>query len=213
MTCVVVWNVVELGILIVPVEIWRTTTETVLHLQWFVVLDVVHQIEVAHLIVVGSTVSGEEKLFLKFNRTTQNQYLPNVGDGASIALHGTPRCQAIPFADGCGTFHWIKHLRRQWVPFAQSSPMVLALFVDLNLIAGHDSSQTMGMGPIGERVNGFIFANVANRFHVFNLIRRNGTTRTEQQHARSFVHPVAKWSVMLIKCFQKVERETHCFKV
>lgn len=63
MTCVVVWNVVELGVLVFPVEIWRTAAEAVFHLQRLVVLYVVHQIEVAHLVIVGGTVSGEKKLF------------------------------------------------------------------------------------------------------------------------------------------------------
>lgn len=66
MTCVVVWNVVELGVLVFPVEIWRTAAEAVFHLQRLVVLYVVHQIEVAHLVIVGGTVSGEKKLFFRF---------------------------------------------------------------------------------------------------------------------------------------------------
>lgn len=97
MTCVVVWNVVELGILVGPVEIWRTAAEAVLHLQWLVVFDVVHQVEVAHLVIVGST---------------------DVSNGAAIAFHCTPRSQAIALADGLGALHRVEHLRRQGVPLA-----------------------------------------------------------------------------------------------
>lgn len=62
-TCVVVGNVIELGILVVPVEKRWTIAEAVLHLQRFVVFHVVHQIEIAHLIIVGGPVSEGRESF------------------------------------------------------------------------------------------------------------------------------------------------------
>lgn len=55
MTGIVVGDVVELGFLVAPVEIWRPIAEAILHRQWFVVFHVVHQVKVAHLVIVGRT--------------------------------------------------------------------------------------------------------------------------------------------------------------
>lgn len=70
MARIVVGDVVELGFLVAPVEIGWPIAEAVLHLQRFVVFHVVHQVEVAHLVIVGGT---------------------NIGDRVPIALHRAPR--------------------------------------------------------------------------------------------------------------------------
>lgn len=158
--CLLVWNVIYVGRL--PVVVGRAGGEAVLEVQRLRALHPVHEVEVAHLVLVGGSYHGVL---------------------VARVVHGAPSRQAVavPYGDVVG--HGVEHLGGEGVAPAQLGPVVVALLVATHPVPGDHLAEGVGVGAVGERVDHLFLLDLAGGLHVLHGVGRDAAPGAQQHDA------------------------------
>lgn len=158
--CLAVRNIRESGHL--PGVLGWSSGEAVFHMDRFFVLDVNHQIKVAHFVHVGR---ADESV------------------AVSGALHRAPRSERVTLSRGDVSMNRIEHLRCERIALAELYPLAARS----DEITGYYFAERVSVDSVGERMDSLVLVQLASRLHVLGRVRRYHPGGAEQYDTRQLV--------------------------